>query len=307
FANSTGLTSIDIPGSVTSISYSAFGGCTGLTSIEIPGSVTSIGAFAFYKCSNLTSIAIPGSVTEIGERAFAYCMGLTSIDIPSSVTKIVNSTFDHCTGLTSIEIPGSVTYIESGAFSGCTGITSIEIPSSVTLIDYDAFSGCTNLTVVVSHIENPFPITINDFQAFGSETFLNATLYVPEGSIEKYKSTDGWKEFVHIVEGIPAPKCKTPTIVFKTGRLHLECDTEGVEYHLCIIDSNIAVTNDGDIEIPSTYTVKVYASKIGYEDSDEATITIESSKLKADVNNDGVIDAQDASLIQQYVAGKISL
>ena len=47
----SGLTSITIPDSVTSIGYSAFEGCTGLTSITIPDSVTSIGNCAFLGCS----------------------------------------------------------------------------------------------------------------------------------------------------------------------------------------------------------------------------------------------------------------
>ena len=50
FSWCTGLTSVTIPNSVTSIGYSAFNGCTGLTSITIPNSVTSIGGFAFNKC-----------------------------------------------------------------------------------------------------------------------------------------------------------------------------------------------------------------------------------------------------------------
>ena len=40
--------------------------CTGLTSITIPNSVTSIGGYAFYSCSSLTSVTIPDSVTSIG-------------------------------------------------------------------------------------------------------------------------------------------------------------------------------------------------------------------------------------------------
>ena len=51
----------------------------GLTSIEIPNSVTSIGGAAFKGCSNLTSIEIPASVTSIGGSAFDECSGLTTV------------------------------------------------------------------------------------------------------------------------------------------------------------------------------------------------------------------------------------
>ena len=80
----------------------AFWGCSGLTSITIPNSVTSIGSNAFYDCSGLTSITIPNSVTRIGEYALIYCSGLTSITIPNSVTSIGSCAFYGCSGLTSV-------------------------------------------------------------------------------------------------------------------------------------------------------------------------------------------------------------
>jgi hypothetical protein len=78
--------------------------CTGLTSITIPNSVTSIGFSAFNNCTGLTSITISNSVTSIGETAFEYCRGLTSITIPDSVTSIGNDAFVGCTGLTQVYI-----------------------------------------------------------------------------------------------------------------------------------------------------------------------------------------------------------
>ncbi|MDE7357383.1 MAG: leucine-rich repeat protein, partial [Bacteroidales bacterium] len=60
-------------------------GCSGLTSITIPNSVTSIGAGAFNGCSGLSSITIGESVDTIGKSAFEYCRALTSV---TSLAKI---------------------------------------------------------------------------------------------------------------------------------------------------------------------------------------------------------------------------
>ena len=100
FSNCTGLTSITIPDSVTSIAYGAFSGCTGLTSITMPNGITSIEHNTFSGCTGLTSITIPNSVTSIGWEAFSDCTGLTSITIPNSVTSISRDVFSGCNNLT---------------------------------------------------------------------------------------------------------------------------------------------------------------------------------------------------------------
>ena len=49
-------------------------------------------------------------------------------------------------------------------------------------------------------MENPCYIYDN---CFPDIVFNNTTLYVPKGTIEKYKSTDYWNKFLNIVEGNP--------------------------------------------------------------------------------------------------------
>ena len=83
----SGLTSVTISDSVTSIGRDAFSECASLTSVVIPDSVTSIGSYAFSICSSLKDVVIPDSVTSIGYQAFAYCTSLTSITFEGTIAQ----------------------------------------------------------------------------------------------------------------------------------------------------------------------------------------------------------------------------
>ena len=128
-------TDLELPANYNGNSYEiyryAFSGCSGLTSIKILSSVTSIGIYAFEGCSGLTSVTIPNSVTSIGSSAFRGCSGLTSITIPSSVTSIGQFLFSGCSGLTSVTIPSTVTSIGYQAFIGCRGLQEIHFNGTI--------------------------------------------------------------------------------------------------------------------------------------------------------------------------------
>lgn len=79
------------------LGYAAFSDCSGLTSLTIPSSVTSIGEYAFNGCSGLTSFTIPSSVTSIGWGAFCGCSGLTSIYVyTEKLPNMGSDVFDGC-------------------------------------------------------------------------------------------------------------------------------------------------------------------------------------------------------------------
>ena len=177
------LTSVTIPGSVTTIGI-AFYGCDGLIDVTIPDSVIRIDLDAFYECFSLTeinvaeqnaayssangvlfnqnktdliqcpagktgSITIPDSVTSIGARAFEQCVGLTNLTLSAIVTNIGDRAFFNCTGLSNLTIPDSVTAIGGSAFDSCTGLTNVTLSANVTSLGPYAFCNCVSLTGVI--------------------------------------------------------------------------------------------------------------------------------------------------------------
>ena len=131
--------------------------------------VTGINSSAFRDCTSLQSINFPSSLVSIGSYAFAGCSGLQSAPaIPLGCT-LGNQIFKNCTGLTVV----SLKKLGSGMFTGCTAIETIN-----------------------SYIEEPTAISL-----FDSSIYSTATLNVPIGRSDAYKSKDYWKRFTHIAEG----------------------------------------------------------------------------------------------------------
>ena len=236
FGRMANLESIVIPSSVTSIGSSAFAECVNLKEIDLPNSVESLGLMAFWGCSslkkvklslgmkrieqltfsgctNLSEILIPDSVYFIGSQAFHNCVSLSDFLFPQIIDTIDDAAFDGCKSLSTLTIPNETKSIGRHAFWGCSGVKKLTIGSSVNEIGEGAFYGCDNIREVWSFIQEPFDVFDKSYfdhdipyhaQCFPEAVTSEAILNIPKGTIEKYRSHKGWRDFNNISETIPS-------------------------------------------------------------------------------------------------------
>ena len=105
--------------------------------------------------------------------------------------------FILCSNLTSVSFPDGLQTIGNQAFSGCSSLSSVSFSKNLTVIGGSAFEGCKKLTSVTAEMKVPAQI---EETTFDPETVSVATLYVPQGCIEKYEAADYWRYFYNIKE-----------------------------------------------------------------------------------------------------------
>ena len=175
---------------------------------------------------------------------------VTYNSVTYSVTSIGDGAFEGCTGLTSVTIPNSVTSIGSYAFYNCSGLTSVTIPNSVTSIGEAAFYDCDGLTSVTIEAETPPTL---DESAF-PDTYCS--IYVPCGTLDAYKTAEGWSKYQYRIKYAPYSYTITPKAIngYITSTDLTMCDAE----HLVICTAipnrgyNFVKWADGNTENPRT-------------------------------------------------------
>lgn len=132
-------------------------------------------------------------VTEI-----PYCIlygdayNLTELILSPNTKKIAWGALSGCYALKRLELPDAVEEIEDYALSGGWGdkdmaLTDLVIGSQIKALGHNAFTGCRALQTVT--VRRPDAIAIPE-DAFHAQAYLNATLYVPEGSKESVETTE---------------------------------------------------------------------------------------------------------------------
>ena len=161
-----------------------------------------VNKFADSKTKSIETLFVPEiasgyRVTEIDDAAFAECNRIEKIFIPEGITKIGKNAFQNCDGLTFFTVKNAVTYIGDGAFSMCDNLEEVTLGSALEELGFQIFWGCDKLKSVTSL--SPIPPKVS-FYGLGEKLESNATLYVPAGSLERYRNATGWKAFRKIEE-----------------------------------------------------------------------------------------------------------
>ena len=226
--NNWPITGVIIPNSVTELEEGCFANNKQLRTVSIGTGITKIPEGCFEN-SMVNNLQLPSTIREIGARAF---MGNTfpTITLPSTLRRIGRMAFKG-SKLTSITIPNSVKFVGAAAFADIADLSRADVNCDT--LDCNAFKNCTSmkqltlgpnvkcfastpidtepryekditdgqifigcpLNAVICHFENPFPFVENMFE---KDTYFNATLMIPSGTMNRFKSTDFWGKFIYI-------------------------------------------------------------------------------------------------------------
>lgn len=268
------------------------------TKLQFDGEIKSIGSYAFHNCSALTSLTLPNSVTSIGFFAFSNCTKLNtpiynttifarlpidynaSYTIADGITEIASAAFRNCTELPSVTISSSVTKIDESAFAYCTSLSSITIPDSIKTIDEHAFEGCSNLKSIYVGTD-PAQITATSFNNVNKTT---CELYVPEGSLSRYKSASYWKEFQTIKEYTPNNSEEnsieyTENVVFSDGDSYT--GKTQINAALFSYSRKFSSTNWGTIVLPVALEYSDWSSKFEIAEISGVNVTLSNGAISS--------------------------
>lgn len=181
----------------------------GMNIIEfiLPNNTERIGPWAFHECRKLKKIIMPEHITEMGYDAFNGCTSLqtitfpklsgnssiSGITIPPALTKIPYSCFVNCHSIQTVNLPPTLKSIGAQAFGSCNSLTEFRIPAGVNSIGDYAIPG--SVKDVYTYTIQPTSIGEKTFE---SDTYLTATLHVPETSERLYYWDTQWSQFQSI-------------------------------------------------------------------------------------------------------------
>lgn len=158
--------------------------------IEIADEITRIGDRNFYRIPNLKTIKMSKNIESIGLWGFGNHDSISTFIIPEKVREIGFYAFAQSNGIKSVVFPASLINIEEGAFNGCYNLTSITNYNPVPIYLYSYYYDPPQLKDLFYGVDKS-----------------NCLLRVPKESVELYKESPIWQDFIVVaIEDTEAPQ-----------------------------------------------------------------------------------------------------
>ena len=250
FNNCKSLPEITIPKTVERIGNNVFPGCFALADVTIADRETelklgsNVKSPMFSSCP-LKSVYIGGNITygttaDDGYSPFYRNTSLETVRITDRETEISENEFYGCTSLKSVSMGDGIDTIGRYAFSGCSSLESFSFGTGLKSIGDEAFSDCTGMKKLVSKTAVP---PVCGPQALDDINKWECTLYVPQESLDAYRSAAQWKEFFFLETGIKnvldTPSSATESERYSTDGTRLASPQKGI---------NIIRMSDGTVK-----------------------------------------------------------
>lgn len=191
---------MELPNGLESIGKYALDGLVKGT-LVIPESVRRMDQFA---CAYIyvDTLDIRAPLDSIPTAAFYSSQSLKKLILPPTIKRIGASAFYECYSLVDCKLPEGLEVIEDWALAGADNMKEWHIPASVRTIGWAAFA-VPNFTSHTVYMYSQEPPVETDHDAFLYWTMEESVLYVPTGSVERYKQKRPWNTFGEIREFAP--------------------------------------------------------------------------------------------------------
>jgi len=192
---------------VTSLAY-LFCGCGNLASIDLTNWDTKLVTtmtYMFYHCENLETITIgtnflPNALTSMAYM-FQYATKLKTHPLSGKTwacSGLTTYTFfcQYCYMLEEMDMSGwdlsGITTVNNcnSAFSTCVNLRKLVLPSSTKALHSLYFDNCYNLETIIVYATTPPTFAVTT--ATLNKIHPNYKIYVPDASVNTYKSASGW-------------------------------------------------------------------------------------------------------------------
>ena len=255
---------------ILTIGESAFEDCYKLTSVTLDGvgdgvePNIQIGNKAFRNCTLLGNFVTHKNLRSIGNQAFDNCSDLKRIDLNPTPevtypTALGNTIFVSCAQLEAITFPQQVSVPDNGMIVShivsdfpLSSLSLVKLPMSWSGVAL--FGGVPQTAMLISPATDPSQINTLSFEY---NTFKNATLIVPEGTLATYQAAEGWKEFVNMYEnGDITPKVYVNDVEYSLSMDDKTAQVTGFQEQLLYTLVHIDLVDE--IYIDENTTIPIY-------------------------------------------------